>query len=160
VPLDRTRTRAPDAVQVADRFHLWQNLAKAAERCVAAHRARLAEPDPGLATGPETAAPEPAARPGPCGKYADRARTPAPRSWQELADGRWQGPRPSKLDPFKPYLHEHAVQGRGDGIRLFREITALGYTGSYLVRHRSARSALLACPACPLSPAGPGEEPR
>jgi hypothetical protein len=45
-------------------------------------------------------------------------------TWQELADGRWQGPRPSKLDPFMPYLHEHTRQGHGDGIRLFREITA------------------------------------
>ncbi|WP_189033508.1 transposase family protein [Nocardia rhizosphaerihabitans] len=25
-------------------------------------------------------------------------------TWQELVDGKWKGPRPSKLDPFKPYL--------------------------------------------------------
>ncbi len=73
-------------------------------------------------------------------------------SWQELVDGRWQGPRPSKLDPFKPYLDQHADGSHGSILRLFREIKALGYDGSYpvvrdyLARHRPARAPLPQAP--------------
>ena len=180
---DGARTGAPDAVQVADRFHLWQNLAKAVERCVAAHRACLAEPDPGPSPEPgpgASAEPPHRSRPEPAGKYAERARRhhalvhellaqgrglreiarhlgwglhtvqryARAATWQELVDGRWQGPRASKLDPFKPYLDQHAAHGHGSCTRLFREIRQRGYDGSYSVvrhyldRHRPAKAAL------------------
>jgi len=52
-------------------------------------------------------------------------------TWQELVDGRWQAPRASKLDPFKPCLRQRTEEGCGNAAQLFREISALGYDGSY-----------------------------
>ncbi|MEU2358976.1 hypothetical protein ABZ599_39565 [Streptomyces misionensis] len=66
---------APDAVQVSDRFHLWQGLSKRIGDVAAAHRGCLVmavpEPDP---------EPPPAAPAGP----ADQADTPARRHAQRL----------------------------------------------------------------------------
>ena len=69
-------------------------------------------------------------------------------TWQELADGRWQEPRPSMLDPFKPHLRKRAEEGCGNFAQLFREISSLGYAGSYstvrdyLEQHRPATAPL------------------
>ena len=69
-------------------------------------------------------------------------------TWQELVDGRWQAPRASKLDPFKPHLHQRTDGGCGNAAQLFREIRALGYPGSYstvrdyLDQHRPAKAPL------------------
>jgi hypothetical protein len=75
---DATATAAPQALQVADRFHLCQNLTAAVEKTVTAYRSCLRELPP-AAPEPESEGETPVEAASdqdedPTGRFADRAR--------------------------------------------------------------------------------------
>ncbi|WDT59722.1 transposase [Streptomyces sp. G7(2002)] len=49
---------------------------------------------------------------------------------EDLFQGQWQN-RPTKLDDFKPYLHERWAEGCTNAWTLWEEIKAHGYAGGY-----------------------------
>ncbi|MFE5834837.1 ISL3 family transposase [Streptomyces sp. NPDC056508] len=150
------RRGAPDALQVADRFHLWQGLGRAVETCVAAHRDCLRNPMPsGLLhqdTPPASAQPQSDTKP--VGRRAERKEAAHALVHEMLAQGhsrraiarhlgwglntvlryanaaRWQDtirenqPRPSRLDPYKPYLERRFAEGCTSVTRLHGELIA------------------------------------
>ncbi|WP_369265232.1 ISL3 family transposase [Streptomyces sp. R35] len=150
------RRGAPDALQVADRFHLWQGLGRAVETCVAAHRDCLRSPSTS-GTLPEATCPEsgrPLSGSGPLGRRAERKKAAHTLVHEMLAQGhsrraiarhlgwglntvlryasatRWQDtirdnrPRPSRLDPYKPYLERRFAEGCTSVTRLHSELVA------------------------------------
>jgi transposase len=78
---DGVRSGAPDAIQVADRWHLWHNLAEHVEKTVARHHSCLkqesADPEPPPAEVPDLAqvAADAAAEHAERGKLAERTRS-------------------------------------------------------------------------------------
>lgn len=145
---DGARRGAPNAIQVADRFHLWQNLRKAITTDVRDHRAELDETtgEPPPANLGEThqatrtrerfntiqhlvALGIPQARicsatglsPGTVKRFA---RAQKPEEFRSVSSPA------APLEPFKPYLRERFTAGHTKATILFKEIRERGYTGS------------------------------
>jgi transposase len=150
---------APLAIQVADRWHLWHNLAEAVERAVARHRPCLQEPpaQPDSGPEPETPAPPAAAEKGLaartraryCEVHAALARgltiteisrtlrldrTTVRRYATAATAGQLMpGPRlarPALLGPHQAYLHQRWDEGVRSTNRLHAELRERGYRGS------------------------------
>ncbi len=158
------RAGAPQAVQVADRWHLWRNLGEAVERTVARHHACLREPvAEARATCRRRARHRPAggaaAPGGPHSAAVRRQPATARRRALDLPNRtraragaehgasllRAKSPdellaktrsRRTLLDGFEPYLHRRWNEGCTDAARLFAEIRDVGYRSSALMVRR------------------------
>ncbi|MFD3612173.1 ISL3 family transposase [Streptomyces atroolivaceus] len=151
------RQAAPDALEVADRWHLLQNLSTAVEKTCRRHRdclRRPAEPEasPPLAT-PDTPllariqqrhaeVNELAATGLPLNAIGRRLRldrkTVRRYRNKDLADllASAQDRSHGVLDPFMEHVQHRFHAGCTSSMQLYREVLALGYTGGYHVVHR------------------------
>jgi transposase len=157
---DGARKGAPGAVQVADRWHLYHNLAGHVEKTAARHRHCLQETSP----GPQPPGPAAGAAARQAGDSALAARTrqryeqiqalrargtaitaimaqtglarqtvrrfARAATVDELLSGAGAG-RPSLLDDYQPYLHQRWDEGCTSARALHAELRQRGYTGSY-----------------------------
>ena len=155
------REGAPDAVQIADRFHLIKNLGEVVERVVRRH-AHVVEQQTAttplahsVATAPpraETQQTHDQVNDIIRRRYeAIHALAATGMSGQQIArelglhrhtvernlhlpscPERARHPRrPTMLDPYEPYLHQRWDQGCHNARRLWREIVVQGFPGSY-----------------------------
>jgi transposase len=154
---------APDAVQVADRWHLWHNLGEAVEKTVTCHHACLRDPVP---EADQPAVVAVAAPPVEQRRLVVRTRQRF-AAIQELRGAGYSISRISRelelerntvrrflrakgldellakttsrlsvLDGFEPHLHRRWNEGCTDAARLFAEIREAGYRGSVLTVRR------------------------
>ena len=144
---------APDAVQVADRWHLWHNLCGHTRETAARHRGCLKEPAPQDPAAARAAADSALARAvrdryeqvqalhargrgtGAITRHTGLSRQAVRRylhseSVEELLAAVFDGP-PTPLDPHKPYLRQRWDEGCRNATVLHAELRDRGYPGSY-----------------------------
>ncbi len=182
---DGARQGAPQATQVADRWHLWHNLAEHLEKTVLGHRGCLREPrqEPPTPTPPADPV---ASAPAPVEK---KIVTRTTRRYTQIQDLREHGEsisaisrslhldiqtvrrfahapsldqllaktaeRASVLDAFTPYLHQRWNQGCTDAAALTQELKAQGYAGSDQTVRRYLRPFRQGRPTPPPGPTPP-----
>ncbi|MDX3458774.1 ISL3 family transposase [Streptomyces sp. ME02-8801-2C] len=158
---DGARTGAPQAVQVADRFHIWQNLGTAVETSVRRHNACL-KPSAGPDSTASIATADPAGVAKEMSPIEARIRERHTVIHALLAQGHGirelarelhiggntvrrtaraetpeqlltgrRQPRPSQLDPYKAHLDKRWSEGCTNAIDLHAELQGLGYRGHY-----------------------------
>jgi transposase len=147
---EAVRRALPDAIQVADRWHLWHGLGESARREVAAHSACWAKAGR-MQDGPRAASTrerwqqvhalldqnvgllECARRLNVSLNTIKRyARAGEPERLQRAPQY-----RPTLVDPYREHLRRRREEPAVGNLQLFREIKALGYPGSMnlLVRY-------------------------
>ena len=120
---EAARVGAPDAIQVADRFHLWKNLCEAVEKCVAAHRTCLTDPTPTTHQDP----------------------SPKPADPPDQLDRSWERPLDARTRQRHAAVHE--LRGKGVGIAVIADILGLDRKTVRRYVHATTAEELLTPPA-------------
>jgi len=177
---DGAREGAPDAVQVADRWHLWHNLAEHTAKAVARHRACLKQ----IAAAADQPQPPPEPVAAPAAESRLEARMRDQHAAVQALYARGMGlraiarelgadrktvrrfahaatgdqaiaraiARPTVLDRYQPHLHRRWAEGCHHAAVLHAEITTLGYRGSLRTVYRYLQPLRAGTPPAALTP--------